>query len=204
MTRRTARLAAAYLLLGVMVSLGGALWFWHADHPPRWPRGRYGWSELRYGYNTHDDTQIVCVGNTGCDALLIQRGPFVRTAEVGNWPPLPVDHTIPDWVTAHAESAYIGYRGYAMMYGLPWRSMAAPPMPDEAAIYPDSPRPFPTKLLWPGLIADTLFYALLFAGLHQLAGWRRRTRRRRRGRCAACGYDLTGIDGVCPECGGVR
>ena len=38
-----------------------------------------------------------------------------------------------------------------------------------------------------------------------LAAWRRRRRRKRAasGRCAECGYDLTGsAKGVCPECGG--
>ena len=55
---------------------------------------------------------------------------------------------------------------------------------------------------WPGLLADTLFYALLFAALHQLTTRARRARRRRRNRCAACGYDLSGLDATpCPECG---
>jgi hypothetical protein len=31
---------------------------------------------------------------------------------------------------------------------------------------------------------------------------RRRRKRERSGRCAACGYDLTGnVSGICPECG---
>lgn len=55
---------------------------------------------------------------------------------------------------------------------------------------------------WPGLITNTLFYALLFGGVHQLTGWGQRFRRRRRGECFGCGYDLIGINGVCPECGG--
>lgn len=54
---------------------------------------------------------------------------------------------------------------------------------------------------WPGLLADTLFYGVLFASLHQFVGWGRRARRRRRGLCVGCGYDMAGIDGVCPECG---
>ncbi len=55
---------------------------------------------------------------------------------------------------------------------------------------------------WPGLLADTLFYALLFAALHQLTAYARRTRRRRRNRCTACGYDLQGLNSpTCPECG---
>ena len=40
-----------------------------------------------------------------------------------------------------------------------------------------------------------------------LVGWpaARRWRRRRRGQCEACGYNLTGnVSGVCPECGQAR
>ena len=57
---------------------------------------------------------------------------------------------------------------------------------------------------WPGLIADTLFFAAVFAGVHQLGGVGSRWRRRRRGACAACGYDLSGITGPCPERGKER
>lgn len=77
-----------------------------------------------------------------------------------------------------------------------------------AAIGPDAAtvRALPARPIWPGLLADTLFYAVLFAGLHQLVGWGKRARRRGRGRCAACGYDITGIadDEPCPECGRVK
>ncbi|QKK08875.1 MAG: hypothetical protein HND58_12385 [Planctomycetota bacterium] len=63
----------------------------------------------------------------------------------------------------------------------------------------------PLLPLWRGLIANTLFYALLLWLLHRgfvrLRGWRRS----RRGRCGwrgGCGYDLSGSVGeVCPECG---
>ncbi|MCC7390524.1 MAG: hypothetical protein IT431_17365 [Phycisphaerales bacterium] len=55
---------------------------------------------------------------------------------------------------------------------------------------------------WPGLLANTLFYALLLATLHQLTAYARRARRRRRNRCAACNYDLRGLTTpTCPECG---
>jgi hypothetical protein len=46
---------------------------------------------------------------------------------------------------------------------------------------------------------------VLFAGYPTVAflrGPARRYRRRRKGLCAECGYDLTGnVSGVCPECG---
>ena len=63
----------------------------------------------------------------------------------------------------------------------------------------------PLLPLWRGLIANTLFYALLVwllrRGFVFVRGWRRR----RKGRCGwrgGCGYDLSGSVGeVCPECG---
>ena len=78
--------------------------------------------------------------------------------------------------------------------GLPGRS----PLNDTDLVLPLLP-------LWRGLIANTLFYALLVwllrRGFVVVRGWRRS----RRGRCGwrgGCGYDLSGSVGeVCPECG---
>lgn len=55
--------------------------------------------------------------------------------------------------------------------------------------------------LWKGLAANTLFYAPFALGVLVLLSWARRARRRRRNRCVACGYDLSGGGAVCPECG---
>ncbi len=61
---------------------------------------------------------------------------------------------------------------------------------------------FPTRIHWPGFMANTLcFAAVLFPILY---GPRivRRWIRCKRGLCLKCGYDLTGnVSGVCPECG---
>jgi hypothetical protein len=59
-----------------------------------------------------------------------------------------------------------------------------------------------------GLALDTLFYAVPWWLIFVTPGAIRRWRRRRRGRCAGCGYDLAGLvvdNGVrtCPECGGI-
>jgi hypothetical protein len=57
--------------------------------------------------------------------------------------------------------------------------------------------------IWPGLAADTAFYAGAW-WLILLAPRRiRRVLRKRGGRCVKCGYDLAGLAqaGACPECG---
>ncbi len=61
-------------------------------------------------------------------------------------------------------------------------------------------RVVPFEPIWSGLFASTLLYgaACFTAGL--LAGRIRAGRRRRAGRCVACGHHLGGAD-VCPECG---
>ena len=60
--------------------------------------------------------------------------------------------------------------------------------------------------LWPGFLVDTAFYGGLAFIAWGAPGLVRRRVRRGRGRCAACGYDLSGAGGasggVCPECGG--
>lgn len=65
-------------------------------------------------------------------------------------------------------------------------------------------RAIPLRPIWSGLFADiAVLGALWFAIIFGFGAWRRR-RRRERGRCAWCGYDLRS-GGVthdrCPECG---
>jgi hypothetical protein len=51
--------------------------------------------------------------------------------------------------------------------------------------------------LWPMFVLFAAYPAVAF-----IRGPLRRWRRRRKGLCTACGYDLTGnVSGVCPECG---
>ena len=64
-----------------------------------------------------------------------------------------------------------------------------------------NPRLLPLRPVWTGLVVDTLLYATAAFASLTLAAWLLERRRRRRGRCRACGYDLRGIEGRCPECG---
>jgi hypothetical protein len=61
----------------------------------------------------------------------------------------------------------------------------------------------PLLPLWPGFLINTSFYALLTFALVRTPRLAIRIRRRRRGRCSACGYDRAGLEpgAACPECG---
>jgi hypothetical protein len=60
----------------------------------------------------------------------------------------------------------------------------------------------PYAPLWGGLILDTVLYAGTIAWLVWIWRQTRRAFRKRRRRCAECGYSLAGLNGArCPECG---
>jgi hypothetical protein len=73
----------------------------------------------------------------------------------------------------------------------------------------DIPMPFaaaslrmPTLPLWPGLVADTLFYAAILLGIVRGPRLVRRWMWGRTGKCTKCGYDTRGLtSNTCPECG---
>jgi len=54
---------------------------------------------------------------------------------------------------------------------------------------------------WSGALANTLFYAIIVLVLLAAGRFTRMQRRRKLGRCVACGYELGLGVGVCPECG---
>ncbi len=62
------------------------------------------------------------------------------------------------------------------------------------------PKTMPTRVYWPGLVFNTIFFGVLFLVMFILPGRARIARRRRLGLCLACGYDLAGL-AKCPECG---
>lgn len=61
------------------------------------------------------------------------------------------------------------------------------------------------KPLWPGFGLNVLVFTAAWLVILVVPKESRRTRRRRRGLCERCGYDLRGnAEGRCPECGNTR
>ncbi len=72
------------------------------------------------------------------------------------------------------------------------------PGPTEAML---ANRLFPLRPVALGFVANSALYATV-AGVVANVGLVFRLRRRQRGHCGACGYDLAGlVSGICPECG---
>lgn len=117
----------------------------------------------------------------------------------------PADDPRPAFAVAPGE------RWYVLEYtsaGWPWlaaegrnvRGSGPPEFLLEVTVFWKD-RSIPLRPIWPGLLANTLFYATITLAL--LAGLRliRTHRRRKRGRCVACNYKLGEGISVCPECG---
>lgn len=64
----------------------------------------------------------------------------------------------------------------------------------------DPPRVWPLYPIASGFALNTVIYAAALAGVWWAAGWAKRWRRRRRGLCERCGYEVAGL-AICPECG---
>ncbi|UYV14233.1 MAG: hypothetical protein NCW75_01850 [Phycisphaera sp.] len=80
--------------------------------------------------------------------------------------------------------------------------------PQHPMLHPLGHHSLPLMPLWPGFAANTAAYAgtiallwLTIAGGTHLLGTKKR--RRKRGLCEACGYDIQGLT-TCPECGNAR
>lgn len=89
-------------------------------------------------------------------------------------------------------------------YGLErWGLVRVPLLFDLPPSPPPNSKEFPLRPVWPGFALNMALFSAA-AGLLWLGpGFVRRRVRRRRGRCASCGYDRAGLaaETACPECG---
>ncbi|UYV13855.1 MAG: hypothetical protein NCW75_06095 [Phycisphaera sp.] len=76
----------------------------------------------------------------------------------------------------------------------PWRGI-------ERVTYRGREWGIPLLPRWSGLVGNTVVYAATLLGVVLAIRGLRFSRRRHQNRCIACGYDLAGGNGMCPECG---
>lgn len=194
------------VLLGFCVTAGLGALGW------RWPR--------LFGPGTIDGPRRVEIGTTRPATLTIQRGLLQDewTVVVHDRSPgleRNAPSSLPAWIDPEAlrdeaprpRIAGSG-RGFSSQMwtaaGWPMRSFTIPP---QSWRYAWSTVEVPSVgVIWPGLLMNTLCFAGIIGVFWWAQGAVRRARRRRRGRCVRCGYDLRGGAGgaVCPECGGTR
>ena len=105
---------------------------------------------------------------------------------------------------------------FEMGHGWPWRALVSRASFDQGTKrwttagwgLPSTqaspvPKLLPMEVFWPGFLACSALYSLPISG-PVLAKVLVRARRRRRGWCIRCGYDLSGSPAGCPECGSGR
>lgn len=90
-------------------------------------------------------------------------------------------------------------RGMQLLRPLPKNVM---PWSQQAKAFKPSvfSRFLPLWPLWPGFVLNTVVYGAAVWCVMFAPGFVRRASRRKRGRCAGCGYELAGLV-KCPECG---
>jgi hypothetical protein len=189
--------------------------------------GELQWARHVQASSTYASNSAAQAGGSGNPALLTAgwtdldhpRYPFVsgvanreeRSIDARGWPLLAlrsdVDLLAPA-KTVKATSAYPTLTNSTLqangspVYSYTFSGAVALTTPAT----PDARAPLPTHPIWAGLLANTLFYAviwmLLWATFTIPRRFVRDLARVRRGACIACGYDL-GFDFLhgCPECG---
>lgn len=109
---------------------------------------------------------------------------FIAVAIEAGWP----------WRCLRAETKYLASIGWTTpQYVLPLPTW---PNARRGAVISD----LPLQPMWGGLAINTLVFAIGLWLVFGAPGAIRRSWRRRKGQCAACGYPI-GVNRVCTECG---
>jgi hypothetical protein len=210
--RRLAIRLAACAVIGAVLTVGVAWWLWistsESGHPqmlsypsgwpntPAWPESlNLNWPapEDHYAVSTFTCSDEIWAHHTKVDGL------HTATAELNRFrvgvPFRAVSLDWLRWLTIVQGEDLEGVSGFEIdPVRFRW---LCPRSPHRINALPAIP-------IWPGFALDTAFYAAIAFTLWSAptAIVEGRHRRRARGRCPACGYDLKGSTSiVCPECG---
>jgi hypothetical protein len=149
---------------------------------------------------------------TGFRWQLRQARTGVRCALASRWRPDEESQPAeaPGWV--YLTDSFAGV--YTFGYGFPWTSMRSVVFAGSGMAFTTQVQPLwrltiagrkvalPVFPAWRGLLLNTSLYAFAALLVACALSRARRSYRRRRGQCRACGYDLVGIvSNICPECG---
>jgi len=141
------------------------------------------------------------LGPDGPDPRIVHRwrwGPWIRAHRTG-WPfycfeGLVFDRDVHDDTWLDVSTCWVQFQDATPMTLGTWH-----------AGYDPQGTPFPTRPILAGFALNTMIYGVVWLLLRyttRLLPWAWRARRRRRGHCVRCGYDLLGdLASGCPECG---
>lgn len=162
---------------------GAANWDWYGQEPLPPPPG---WMMLSGATNAPDRAQ---------------------TAVAAGWPFLCLSaHAVGRGDDTPVNGVWRSGLGPQQVHWESWRWAIAWRNASQPGADVPSMKVLPLWPLWPGFVGNVLLWSLLWS-IPWLVAATRRVVRRRRGRCAACGYDLRGRDDLgaeaarCPECG---
>lgn len=215
---------AVFLLLGAIINVAMAWGFAVAAHPPFGHARFYlasPWPEiLQDGAVCCEPDHLVGAESLGASSLFsyvivenLEKAVHMDGTKPNEW-------SLPMWVRPD-EFREIHHPTVLIAYGWPARSMAMKAQQRDTAFVrnewdlesglqlsmrmtgPTSgqmPRAIPLRLTWPGFALNSIFYGAILWLVFFTPDAIRRTIRRRRKQCPACGYP-TGVSPVCTECG---
>lgn len=192
MSRRITKLAAVYLLLGLAATWAVA---WGAQEFTTQPSQHtvvYSSRKPGYDYVRCPGPEILRSDGVAATWWIIFRCPSSDNESA------IIEEHVPRWTEMWPRdwnAADLDFREVAG-FGWPLR-VAATNVPMTGAVRGMGR----LRPIWGNLLANAVVLAVAIAATQRLPRQARRWWRQHRGRCVICGYDLTGIDGMCPECG---
>lgn len=162
---------------------------WMKSVPAHWPAAANSWGRTRWWCCTIED-QLIVPEVKDLAERHVGGSHWVRVMGWG-WPRASVGVVWMREEPITLDAAGMPHREPGLRGGLP--------MPKFAQRGPWADR-LPVMPMWPGFAVNTLMYGAIAGAALFGPGMVRRTLRRRRGGCTACGYDLAGLR-LCPECG---